>query len=102
MTPEFLSDPHKKLWALVASQDLQWQDVTRPVSASLSSITLRTSISYPLKALAATRARAIVQAVTHFRDPKVLAEVSTDLGEAMVGLNVDKLSDKEKLAHRGW
>lgn len=51
---------------------------------------------------AAVRAKAIVQAVTHFRDPKVLAEVSTDLGEAMVGLNVDKLSDKEKLAHRGW
>lgn len=51
---------------------------------------------------AATRAKAIVQAVTHFRDPKILAEVSTDLGEAMVGLTVDKLSDGEKLAKRGW
>ena len=50
----------------------------------------------------ATRAKAIVQAVTHFRDPKVLAEVSTDLGEAMVGLTVDKLADGEKLAKRGW
>lgn len=51
---------------------------------------------------AAVRAKAIVQAVTHFRDAKVLAEVSTDLGEAMVGLNVGKLDDKEKLAERGW
>ena len=51
---------------------------------------------------AGARAKAIVQAVTHFRDAKVLAEVSTDLGEAMVGLNVGKLDDKEKLAGRGW
>ena len=51
---------------------------------------------------AAVRAKAIVQAVTHFRDAKVLAEASTDLGEAMVGLNVGKLDDKEKLAQRGW
>ena len=51
---------------------------------------------------AAVRAKAIVQAVPHFRDAKVLAEASTDLGEAMVGLNVGKLDDKEKLAQRGW
>ena len=51
---------------------------------------------------AALRARAIVQAVTHFRDAKILAEVSENLGEAMVGLNVGKLSDEEKLAKRGW
>jgi len=38
------------------------------------------------------RARAIVQAVTHFRDPKVLAEVSEDLGEAMTGINCDHLA----------
>jgi len=38
------------------------------------------------------RARAIVQAVTHFRDPKVLAEVSEDLGEAMTGINMDNLA----------
>ncbi|KAF8337527.1 SOR/SNZ family-domain-containing protein [Cantharellus anzutake] len=37
----------------------------------------------------AKRARAIVQAVTHYNDPKVLAEVSEDLGEAMVGLTID-------------
>lgn len=51
---------------------------------------------------AATRAKAIVQAVTHFRDSKILAEVSTDLGEAMVGLTVGKLSEGERLAKRGW
>ena len=51
---------------------------------------------------AAHRARAIVQATTHFRDAKVLAEVSTGLGEAMVGINVAALSEGEKLAKRGW
>lgn len=48
------------------------------------------------------RARAIVQATTHYQDPKVLADVSKGLGEAMVGLNCDVLTDKEKLAGRGW
>jgi len=38
------------------------------------------------------RARAIVQAVTHFKDPRVLAEVSEDLGEAMTGINMDHLA----------
>eukprot|EP00419_Tripos_fusus_P006163 CAMPEP_0172673464 /NCGR_PEP_ID=MMETSP1074-20121228/12161_1 /TAXON_ID=2916 /ORGANISM="Ceratium fusus, Strain PA161109" /LENGTH=314 /DNA_ID=CAMNT_0013490765 /DNA_START=86 /DNA_END=1030 /DNA_ORIENTATION=+ len=38
------------------------------------------------------RARAIVQAVTHFRDPKVLAEVSEDLGDAMTGIKMDHLA----------
>jgi len=38
------------------------------------------------------RARAIVKAVTHFRDPKVLAEVSEDIGEAMTGINCDDLT----------
>lgn len=51
---------------------------------------------------AAKRARAIVQAVTHYKDAKVLAEVSTDLGEAMVGLNVEKMPEAERLAKRGW
>jgi pyridoxal 5'-phosphate synthase pdxS subunit len=40
------------------------------------------------------RARAIVKAVTHFNDPKVLAEVSEDLGEAMTGINMDHLSER--------
>jgi len=48
------------------------------------------------------RARAIVQAVTNFNNPKILAEVSEDLGEAMVGINVDTLPDQEKMAKRGW
>jgi pyridoxal 5'-phosphate synthase pdxS subunit len=51
---------------------------------------------------AAKRAKAIVQAVTHFNDPKVLAQVSMGLGEAMVGINVSSMEDKEKLAKRGW
>jgi pyridoxal 5'-phosphate synthase pdxS subunit len=51
---------------------------------------------------AAKRAKAIVQAVTHFRDPKVLMEVSMDLGEAMVGINCGHLSDGDKLAKRGY
>jgi pyridoxal 5'-phosphate synthase pdxS subunit len=51
---------------------------------------------------AAKRARAIVQAVTHYKDPKVLATVSEDLGEAMVGLNVSTMDAKDKLQGRGW
>ena len=48
------------------------------------------------------RAHAIVQAVTHFRDAEVLAEVSANLGAPMVGINLDTLSEQEKMAHRGW
>ena len=48
------------------------------------------------------RGKAIVQAVTHFNDPMVLAEVSMNLGEPMVGINVDSLSEQERLARRGW
>jgi len=50
----------------------------------------------------AKRASSIVQAVTHYRDAKILAEVSEDLGEPMVGINVDMLSEKDKFAVRGW
>lgn len=50
----------------------------------------------------AKRARAIVQAVTHFNNPEVLASVSENLGEAMVGINCDTLPDQEKFAKRGW
>ena len=48
------------------------------------------------------RAKAIVQATTHFDDPDVLAKVSENLGEAMVGINIDELAENEKLAERGW
>ena len=51
---------------------------------------------------ASTRAKAIVQATTHFQDAHVLAKVSTNLGEAMVGLNVGKMAESEKMAGRGW
>ena len=51
---------------------------------------------------ATKRAKAIVQAVTHFRDAKVLAEVSTGLGEAMVGINCSAMSEGEKMSGRGW
>ncbi|KAG8762422.1 Pyridoxal 5'-phosphate synthase subunit snz1 [Ceratobasidium sp. 423] len=50
----------------------------------------------------AKRARAIVQAVTHYNNPKVLAEVSEDLGEAMVGLTIDKDLKGGRMAGRGW
>ncbi|MEZ4707963.1 MAG: pyridoxal 5'-phosphate synthase lyase subunit PdxS [Caldilineaceae bacterium] len=48
------------------------------------------------------RGKAIVQAVTHYNDPKIVAEVSENLGAPMVGINMDTLSENEKLAHRGW
>jgi len=51
---------------------------------------------------ASKRAKAIVQAVTHYNDPKVLAAVSEDLGEAMVGLNVSTMDAKDKMQGRGW
>jgi pyridoxal 5'-phosphate synthase pdxS subunit len=50
----------------------------------------------------AKRAHAIVQAVTHYDDPKILAEVSRGLGEAMVGINVSDVPDPQRLAVRGW
>jgi len=50
----------------------------------------------------AKRARAIVQAVTHYKDPKILAKISEDLGDAMVGLTVGSLSEEQKMAGRGW
>src|SRR5262249_337700 len=48
------------------------------------------------------RAKAVVKAVTHFRDPKVLLEVSEDLAEPMKGIDVAKLDEKDKLQVRGW
>ena len=48
------------------------------------------------------RAKAIVEATTYYEDPDIIAKVSRNLGEAMVGINIDTLSEEEKLAHRGW
>ncbi len=49
----------------------------------------------------AGRAKAIVAAVTHYKDPKVLAEVSKNLGDTMAGIQVSQLSEEELLAGRG-
>ena len=48
------------------------------------------------------RAKAIVEAVAHFEEPNVIAEVSKNLGEAMVGINIDEIPDEQRLQERGW
>lgn len=48
------------------------------------------------------RARAIVEATTHYNDPKIIADVSKGLGEAMVGIEISTLSKDQLLAERGW
>lgn len=50
----------------------------------------------------ARRAAAIVKATTHYNDPQVLAEVSRNLGEPMVGRSVAVMPETEKIAGRGW
>jgi pyridoxal 5'-phosphate synthase pdxS subunit len=50
----------------------------------------------------AKRAKAIVQATTHFNDSKLLAEVSAELGDPMVGINIDLLTNQDRLSQRGW
>jgi pyridoxal 5'-phosphate synthase pdxS subunit len=47
-------------------------------------------------------AKAVVEAVNNYTDPKVIADVSKGLGEAMPGLDVKTLRDDERLAERGW
>jgi pyridoxal 5'-phosphate synthase pdxS subunit len=49
-----------------------------------------------------TRARAIVKATTHYKDPKAVLEASEELGEAMRGIDVRQLDEKELLQTRGW
>jgi len=48
------------------------------------------------------RAKAIVSAVVHYKDPKILAEISEDLGEPMVGIGLDELAENQKISERGW
>lgn len=48
------------------------------------------------------RAKAIVEAVTHFDDPEVIAEVSRGLGEAMPGIEISDIPANERLQERGW
>lgn len=48
------------------------------------------------------RAKAIVQAVTHYNNPKIIAEVSKNLGEPMVGINISEIPEEQVLSKRGW
>lgn len=48
------------------------------------------------------RAKAIVAATTHYKDAKLLAEISRDLGEPMVGIEISTLSPQERMQERGW
>ena len=48
------------------------------------------------------RAKAIVAATTHYNDPTLLAEISKDLGEPMVGINISTIPDTERMQERGW
>ena len=48
------------------------------------------------------RARAVVDATTYWESPKKLVEISMGLGEAMPGLELDKLSEAQRLSKRGW
>ncbi|MBN1149838.1 pyridoxal 5'-phosphate synthase lyase subunit PdxS [candidate division WOR-3 bacterium] len=48
------------------------------------------------------RARAIVLAVAHYNDPKLIAEISEDLGEGMKGIDSSKISPEDELQTRGW
>jgi pyridoxal 5'-phosphate synthase pdxS subunit len=48
------------------------------------------------------RAKAIVEATTHYEDPEIIARVSRDLGEAMVGINIPDIPEHERMQERGW
>jgi pyridoxal 5'-phosphate synthase pdxS subunit len=50
----------------------------------------------------AKRAKAIVEATTHFEDADIIARVSRNLGEAMVGINISDIPDAERMQERGW
>jgi len=48
------------------------------------------------------RAAAIVKATAHYNDPKIIAEVSEDLGDAMSGMSAKSLDEQEQMSSRGW
>jgi len=50
----------------------------------------------------AKRAAAIVKAVTYYQDPKILAHISMNLGEPMVGINISQIPEPDKMSGRGW
>ncbi len=49
-----------------------------------------------------SRAKAIVAATTHYNDPKILAEISRDLGEAMPGIEISTIVPEQRMQDRGW
>jgi pyridoxal 5'-phosphate synthase pdxS subunit len=67
-----------------------------------SGIFMKNSTEFADPVEAEKRAKAIVQAATHFKDPKVLLEVSEDLAGAMKGLAVSSLDESQMLQTRGW
>jgi pyridoxal 5'-phosphate synthase pdxS subunit len=50
----------------------------------------------------AARAKAVVAATTHYKDPLILAEISKDLGEAMPGLEIQTIAPEQRMQDRGW
>ncbi len=50
----------------------------------------------------AKRARAIVEATTHYDDPDIIAKVSRDLGEPMVGIEITEIPESQRMQERGW
>ncbi|GIW06300.1 MAG: hypothetical protein KatS3mg060_1105 [Dehalococcoidia bacterium] len=48
------------------------------------------------------RAKAIVQATTHYNNPEIIAEVSRNLGEPMVGIEISQIAAEQLMAGRGW
>jgi pyridoxal 5'-phosphate synthase pdxS subunit len=48
------------------------------------------------------RAKAIVEAVAHYNEPNVIAEVSKDLGDAMLGIEIENIPKEQLLQERGW
>jgi len=67
-----------------------------------SGIFMKDSVHFADPGEAGKRARAIVQAATHYNDPKVLLEVSENLTGAMKGLAVAALAEGQMLQTRGW
>ena len=48
------------------------------------------------------RAKAIVEAIAHYDEAKIIAEVSKDLGDAMVGIEIETIPDEQRFQERGW
>ena len=86
-----------------------FDDRYKRVTVAFTEILNRTGIDYAVLGTEesctgdpAKRARAIVEATTHFNEPEIIAEVSKGLGEPMVGINVSSLAPDKLMAGRGW